>query len=1010
MGDQSNSETQNPHRRKAHRLVRDGRCALEKVYGRGGPDPARTWVWICVLLFLLMESGSLAQDGGSISGVVVSTWDGTPLTTATVTVRGTTLATQTDANGRFELKTVPPGDQVLRFSKSGYASAVVTDVRVLAGQTTTVNGNLRPEFYDMEEYEVTAEVFVQQTDQIIFERQQSSSMVEALGSDQLSRLGAGNAAESIAKVSGATIVDGKSAVIRGLNDRYVTTTLNGASIPSADPYRQSAALDLFPSQVIGQVQVAKTFTPDQPGTYTGGGINIVTKTFPEKAFFSLTLGVGYNTQATLNGQFLTYNGGRHDWAAMDDGTRALPEIFDTLAPIGNDPKTQPAIPPVTQGNVITNSQNLYNDVKVNTLTKSLGPSEFAPHEESAPLNQNFAFAGGNTTPVLGHPFGYFVSGSYKHDFYSYQDGLSQRYEGGTVGESQLKNSYQDDRSISTVNWSGMVTLSYEPMEDQTLGFLFFYNQNSVDDSRVQYDGVETYSPGATYRKFNLFWTQRNLQTYQLTGSHLLESVGNMKFDWLLGLTKTSQDEPDARFFNDVNTGSGYTTENATIPAPNKPTRYFRQLEENNDNIKLDWTLPFKNWTTTESQFKFGALFNNSERDFTERQIYYNQGFNGNPAGYYYNDPNQYLTDAQVNGATFVPNANGRTINVRFNKYIQSYDSYYNGQNNIPAGYLMLDLPVVATVRLVGGVRYESTDLQVYSASYLDSSVTGTNINQSNLSQSDWLPSVGLIYAVTPKMNLRFNYSQTIARPSYRELAAVYGYDPIISEFVEGNPELKMSAIQNYDVRWEWFPKPGEVISFSAFYKTLQNAIERGNVDIAGEVITYFNRQESYIFGVEMEARKNLEFLSPYLKPFSFGGNLSLIQSQVELTAAELNAKRSFFPDASNSRPLYDQSPYILNLDLSYDNPHSGTSASIIFNVSGPRITFAKLNTEDVYEQPAPTLDFVLSQQIGKSLTMKFAAKNLLNPEIERTYGKDSDLIYSRYTKGVTFSLNFSYEF
>jgi len=962
---------------------------------------------LAVLLFSCCVG--LAQDSGSISGVVVSSWDGTPLPGATVSVRGTTLATQTDASGRFELKNVPPGDQVLRFSKSSYATAVVTDARVLPGQTTTVNGNLRPEFYEMEEYEVTAEEFVQQTEQIIFERQKSSSMMEALGSEQLSRLGAGNAAESIAKVSGATIVDGKSAVIRGLNDRYVTTSLNGASIPSADPYRQSAALDLFPSQVIDRVVVAKTFTPDQPGTYTGGGIDIVTKSFPEKPFLSVTLGTAYNTQASLNGEFLTYNGGSHDWAAMDDGTRALPEVFNTEAPIGSDPKTDPAIPAPVQGNVLTNSVNLANDVEVDQLTKALGPSEFAPHEANAPLNQNFAIAGGNTARLLGQPLGYFASGSYKHDFASYQDGISRRYQGGTLGVSELKNSYRDDRSLSTVNWSGMVTLSYEPIEHNELGFLFFYNQNSVDDSRIQ-KGIETYTPGAIYRKFNLFWTQRNLQTYQMTGKHDFESLGGLQFNWLVGLTKTSQDEPDARFFNDVDFGSGYTTENGTIPSPNKPTRYFRQLEENNRNIKLDWTLPFKNWTDTEGQFKFGAFNSYSERGFTERQIYYNQGFNGNSPGYYYNDPNQYLTDAQVYGSTFRTNVNGRTVNVRFNKFIQSYDSYYDGQNSIPAGYLMLDLPVVSTVRLVGGARYESTDLQVYSASYLDSSVTGTNINNAVLNQGDLLPSAGLIYAITPNMNLRLNYSQTIARPSYRELAAVYNYDPVISEYIEGNPLLKMSSIQNFDARWEWFPRPGELISFSVFYKELQNAIERGNVDTAGEVISYFNRDQASLYGVEVEARKNLEFLGSYWKPFSVGGNLSLIQSEVELTPDELSTKRAFFPDASATRPLYDQSPYILNLDLSFDNPHWGTSASVIFNVNGPRITVAKLNTEDVYEQPAPTLDFVLSQKIGKSLTVKFAAKNLLNPEFQRTYGENSDLLYSSYKKGMTFGLNLSYDF
>jgi len=235
------------------------------------------------------------QQVGSVRGLVVNTWDGSPLSNVAVTVRGTTLATQTDTNGRYELKNVPPGDQVLRFAKSGFAAATVTDARVLVGQTTTVNGNLRPEFFEMEEYEVTAEEFTGQSEKILIERQKSSVMMEALGSDFLARVGAGNAAESISKVSGATIVDGKSAVVRGLNDRYITTTLNGASIPSADPYRQSASLDLFPAQVIDRVVVSKTFTPDQPGTFTGGGIDIVTKAFPDKPFLSLSLGGAYNT-------------------------------------------------------------------------------------------------------------------------------------------------------------------------------------------------------------------------------------------------------------------------------------------------------------------------------------------------------------------------------------------------------------------------------------------------------------------------------------------------------------------------------------------------------------------------------------------------------------------------------------------------------------------------------------------------------------------------------------------
>jgi outer membrane receptor protein involved in Fe transport len=190
---------------------------------------------------------------------------------------------------------------------------------------------------------------------------------------------------------------------------------------------------------------------------------------------------------------------------------------------------------------------------------------------------------------------------------------------------------------------------------------------------------------------------------------------------------------------------------------------------------------------------------------------------------------------------------------------------------------------------------------------------------------------------------------------------------------------------------------------------VKNAIERGDLKVNSDVITFFN-DDATLYGVEFEARKSLDFLGPLFSPFSVGGNLSLVKSEVELRPEDLQAKQGFFPDVSETRPLYDQSPYILNLDFNYSNPRWGTSATLVFNVAGPRIAITKLNTEDVYEQPTPTLDLVLSQKIGRQMTLKFAAKNLLDPEIERTYGEDGELLYSSYKRGLTFGLSLSYDF
>jgi outer membrane receptor protein involved in Fe transport len=259
------------------------------------------------------------------------------------------------------------------------------------------------------------------------------------------------------------------------------------------------------------------------------------------------------------------------------------------------------------------------------------------------------------------------------------------------------------------------------------------------------------------------------------------------------------------------------------------------------------------------------------------------------------------------------------------------------------------------------------------------------------------------------MNFRLNYGQTIARPSFRELAAYYSYDPIVSDFVEGNPLLKLTSIDNYDMRWEWFPHPGELLSVSLFYKNLKNAIERGNVKQEGDVITFFNN-DAKLYGVEFEVRKNLDFLGTPFSAFSLGGNLSLVESEVKLKPSDLSNKRKFFPNISPTRPLYDQSPYVLNFDLNYSNPWAGTTAALIFNMAGPRVAITKINTDDVYDQATPGLDFVLSQKIGRNLTLKFGAKNLLDPKIERTYGKDSTLLYSSYRRGRAVGLSFSYNF
>lgn len=836
--------------------------------------------------------------------------------------------------------------------------------------------------------------------QLLAERSKEAASVEAIGSEQISKTGASDAGAIIKNVSGATIVEGKYAVVRGLSDRYVTTTFNGAEIPSADPYRRAASLDLFPAQVIDKVVVSKTFTPDQQGAFTGGGINIVSKSFPDRPFANVSIGGAYNTQATGNDKFLTYKGGGLDWLGIDDGTRALPgELEDLnvdLPPLihSSGPRTRPEY----QSNIRAAEQ-------LNRLTRLLGPAQFAPDREAPPLNHNFALAMGDTTRFLGRPLGVFGSFNYKRDYNFYDDGISRRYQPTSGGEFAISKSSVDALAVDTVNWSGMATLAYQYLPDHEVAFNFLHNQNGTDYVRQQV-GFQTNDPTATIFQNRLQFTERTLDTYQLRGTDLFPDLGNIRLDWLAVLSETSQDEPDARFFNYKVDGGEASTSASGLPDPGDPSRYFRTLEEDNKNLKLDLTVPFRQWHQEEGLLKLGLFNSSSERTFKERQIFYKDEFN-----VFDGNPNNYLTPGHLGwrNPPTPPAANGR-ISYTWNLYAQSVDSFYDAKSDIPAAYFMLDFPVAPRVRLVGGLRLEGTDLKVHSVSDIPSGITGLKTNDSKINQTDLLPAAGLIYSLRSNMNIRLHYSQTVARPSFREMAGYRSYDPLLDVLLDGNPGLQMSAAKNYDFRWEWFPRPGEIFSVSFYYKQIEGAIERLAIDNLADNITFDNRDDSTVFGVELEARKNLDFLHRDLRNWSLGFNFSYIESETSLTDTEFETKQLYVRDAERTRPLYDQSPYIINLDLNYDNPRTGTSGSLVLNAAGPRIAIASPIAEDVYEHPPLTLDLLLSQKLGRNLSIKFSARNLLDPLTERTYGKDSDLLFSSSRRGRTFGLSLSYDF
>lgn len=828
---------------------------------------------------------------------------------------------------------------------------------------------------------------------VLEERKSSVTVQDSFSREQITRSAARDAGEVVAKITGASVVDGKVAVVRGLSDRYTTTVLNGADVPSADAYRKSVQLDMFTANMIDRVVTTKTFTPDQPGGFAGGAINIVTKSFPEKAFAELSLGVGYNTQASLNDGFLTYDGGKSDWTAMDDGAREMPAgLGPEAGSLFNGPFKTPE-----EAQVALNRAAAFNPA-------------FGPIRGSSPINNSFSFSFGETTVVADRPFGVFGGMSYSRTFNHYSGGVQARYDDRLVPLVI----YDDTQSRMEVDWSLTGSVAWQLSPEHELGFSVLHNRSAEDqvrhrESPVLEDGFNNRPEEKIVREV-LNWTERSLTNFQLKGRHGFEAALPANLEWLGSMSETAQQEPDVRYFNYGRTDRGDGTSDVAfgannLPVPFFPQRVFRDLEESNRNAKADLRIPFDQWSGETAEFKVGVFGSVSERNFNERTF----SFTGQSGWGFNDDPNTYLAPRNfgiiTNSLPVPPFTKSYAITrpVSTGNGTQTYD----GEQDVRATYAMLDLPLVSRFHLIGGARLEVTKLTV-TGQTPSPDITDKD---SDISQTDVLPALGFLWKLAPDVNLRANWSETIARPTFREIAPYESYDPLGDELVVGNPGLKFSSIRNFDLRAEWFPRPGEVLSVSVFSKEIQNPIEKYYLSLTDAKISFQNRELGKVSGLEFEARKRLDFVDPLLDSFTVGVNAALIRSEVELTFVEYINKAGSFPDTEPTRPLFDQSPYIVNLDLTYENPVTATTVSLLANLTGERIFLTSPTTPDIFEHPPVQLDATVEQRVRHDLKIRLSARNLLDSPFLRTYGESADgPVFGRYRRGRVFSLSLVYQF
>jgi outer membrane receptor protein involved in Fe transport len=929
-----------------------------------------------LVLILVLFVGPLMAQQAIVRGKITDAETGEELIGATVMIVGTTQGAAADLDGSFSLANIEPGIYTLKCQYISYEAQIIETVEFTNDEIKLIDFQLQSVGVGLQEFVVKAKAIRKTDAALLAVQKKASQVVDGISSQMIRRSGDQTAAAAIKRVTGITVKDGKYVYVRGLGDRYTTTTLNGAVIPGLDPNKNSVQMDLFPSNLLDNMLIYKTFSADLPGNFSGGYINIETKEFPESYTLSFGVSLGMNTQSSFNSNFLTYPSGKLDFLGFDDGSRSLPEI--------------------AQGDLRRLNKQQLTDATM-SLNKVMGPEQGQSF-----MNQRYSFSVGNQIDIFDKPFGFIAGFSYSNNYNFYDSGEKGLYKLLGSNEELLnqEQNYRDTKGSREVLWGALLNSSYKFSNNHKLSLNLMHNQNGVSSARYLIGEKLSDEIGMFVETRTLQYLQRSLSSAQLKGEHYLPALFKSKINWFLSGTKSSQDEPDMRFFTNsyypALEGSAYAY--AIEPSKYKlPARYFRNLQELNFDFSTDIKIPFK-INNNASELKLGARAIYKYRQFRENRLDYGFNFSGSV---YNNDIEAYFADENI-GLNYQNAASGNPLGLYLQNSIKTNNiNSYNGEQLVYAAYSSTKLNF-GKIDLIVGLRFEYTGIKTVS---LDADQA-----HGFISEYDFLPAISSNWHLSEKTNLRLSYGRTLARPTFRELAPYASQNFQGGETYVGNPLLERSLIDNLDVRAEYFMNPGEVISISGFYKRFENPIEMVDNPIAvNPEISWQNIDKAELVGIELDARKKLSFINA-LRNLSLGTNFSYVYSYVFIDEAELELIRASDPTHPDTRIMYGQSPYIVNAYLIYQSEENGWNANLSYNISGARLDLVvKGGTPDVFEQPRALLNLKVGKSINDNWSFSFSASNLLNTAYNKTYSyKGEDYLYSSYNTGNTFSVSLNY--
>ena len=806
----------------------------------------------------------------------------------------------------------------------------------------------------------------------------SLNTVNAISSQSIQARGDNDAAAAVGRVTGVSVEGGKYVYVRGLSDRYSKSTLNGASLPGLDPNKNAVQMDLFPTNLLDNIVVYKNFTPDLPGDFTGGLVDIATKDFPDELTVQASASIGVNANAHLGDDYLTHEGQSLDFLALGAEARAYdfdPAALPTNTDILRDPSLTQELRAATLG-----------------LRGDLVPSTGTPVP-----NHSLALSYGDRHNVGGKTLGVIGGFTYNRSASGFSGGEVGRFNLTQPGAPRLNRSrlLTDDNYVDEVTYGALGNLSLKLNPNNRLGLNLMHNRNGAQTTRYQ-EGRVFNAQGDLYQQRTLGYIERSLSSVQLRGAHGLGARADVwKLDWIVAATRSQMDQPDLRFINNfVNFDAEGNPTRFFIDAAEDllPTRFSRFMTEDNLDGHFDLTQSITQWAGLSAKLKYGAGYVYKTREFRETLLRYANEDQGDVS-----DFSNYVTEANVVGGD-----NGtRGI------YIQDQTqegNQYDSDMGIGHAYAMTELPLTRKVRSVFGARVETTQLDFTSLRALN------NLDDERLINTfDVLPSASVIYTTEDELtNVRVGYTRTLARPTFREVAPVNIYDEILNANVLGNADLERTLVDNADLRLERYGAGGDKLTLGGFYKRFQNPIElTQNVAAANLELQYRNVASAELFGAELEFAKNLGFVTEGL---SLGANVTVVRSRVEIPAEELAVIRVTDPEAEDTRPMFGQSPFIVNGFVSYLGER-GLRANVSFNVQGPRLSLvSRGGAPNVFERPFNSLNAKVSVPVGERLKLSASAGNLLDSSQRWTQEYNGEeYIFQQFQPGRTGSVGVSWQ-